>query len=176
MPIDYFLDMERVHKSKATAHNKLTLNKQYVQESTLNQKEPCADWWKKSMAQLVLYDEGWAATSFMQDVSIQEHINLSHNTSKLLVQKTALLFAPNQNDLHAIVFSIAYECLVQQQSLHQLPVSIMTCLRQCSLQLSPIHIIGGSSQRTRQNKNAKSKNNEIVHKSSTKTLWMTTSF
>jgi hypothetical protein len=122
---------------------------------------------EKSMAQLVLYDEGWAATSFMQDVSIQEHINLSHNTSKLLVQ-TALLFASNQNDLHAIVFSIAYECLVQQQSLHQLPVSIMTCLRQCSLQLSPIHIIGGSSQRTRQNKNAKSKNNEIVHKSSTK--------
>lgn len=105
----------------------------------------------KNMAQLVLYDEGWAATSFMQDVSIQEHVNLSHNTSKLLVQ-TALLFASNQNDLHAIVISIAYECLVQQQSLHQLPVSIMTCLCQCSLQLSPIHIISGSSQRTRQSK------------------------
>jgi hypothetical protein len=72
------------------------------------------------VAQLVLYDEGWAATSFMQDVSIQQHINLSHNTSKLLVQ-TALLFASNQNDLHAIVISIAYECLVQQQCNSQSP-------------------------------------------------------
>jgi hypothetical protein len=74
----------------------------------------------KNMAQLVLYDEGWAATSFMQDVSIQQHINLSHNTSKLLVQ-TALLFASNQNDPHAIVISIAYECLVQQQCNSQSP-------------------------------------------------------
>ncbi len=90
----------------------------------------------KNMAQLVLYDEGWAATSFMKDVSIQEHVNLSHNTSKLLVQ-TALLFASNQNDLHAIVISIAYECLVQQQSLHQLPVSIITCLRQMQSAVVP---------------------------------------
>ncbi len=126
MPIDYFL---RYGKECTKQRSLLITSSHWINNMCRNQpltirNHVLID--RKNMAQLVLYDEGWwAATSFMQDVSIQEHINLSHNTSKLLVQ-TALLFASNQNDLHAIVISIAYECLVQQQSLYQLPVSIMT--------------------------------------------------
>jgi hypothetical protein len=61
---------------------------------------------------------------------------ISTTLSERIFQTSVHLIDRNQNALCASVMNIAYICLVQQQSLHHLPVPITTCLHQCCLQLA----------------------------------------
>lgn len=173
MPIDYFSDMERVHKSKATAHNKLTLNKQYVQESTLHQKEPCADWGEKHGSTCVIW-WGMGCNFF--------HARCKHPRTHQ--SQSQYLQTSCTNCLAICIKSKWSACYCNQHCLwmpctaaKSAPTPSLPNDMPASMQSAvvPIHIISGSSQRTRQNKTIKIKQGDCTEKLY-KTLWMTTSF